>query len=38
MKILGIIFIAACVFALGIAAVKFGWFDAAINWLSSFVK
>ena len=38
MKALGFIFVAILLVALGIIAVKLGWFDAVANWFGGFFK
>lgn len=38
MKVLGFIFLGLYLVALGIVAVKFGWFDYIANWFQGMVK
>lgn len=38
MKVLGFVFVGLCLVALGIVAVKAGWFDYLTNWIQSWAK
>ena len=38
MKVLGFVFLAICLVALGIVAVKVGWIDQALDWFRGLCK